>query len=185
MARDGEPARRRLMEAALALFAENGFDGTTAVQIAARAGLTERTFFRHFTDKREVLFDGQAVLADAFTAAILGAPLSMEPIAMIRCAFESMIDVMQENRTVSEPRQKIIAATPALREREIAKRDALTQTLASALQQKGVAPRRADLAARTGLTVLSYALDAWFACPGSRLADHLDDAFAELRHITS
>src|SRR5258708_35332057 len=67
-------SRGRLQEAALALFAERGFDKTTAAQIADRAGVTERTFFRHFADKREVLFGGSAVLQERIVAGVAGAP---------------------------------------------------------------------------------------------------------------
>ena len=67
-------SRGRLQEAALALYSERGFDQTTAAQIAARAGLTERTFFRHFADKREVLFGGSALLEERIVAGVAGAP---------------------------------------------------------------------------------------------------------------
>ena len=72
-------SRGRLQEAALALFSEHGFDQTTAAEIAARAGLTERTFFRHFADKREVLFGGSEVLQERIVSDVAAAPASMGP----------------------------------------------------------------------------------------------------------
>jgi AcrR family transcriptional regulator len=185
MPRSGEEARKRLLQAALELFAENGFEGTTAAQIAARAGVTERTFFRHFPDKREVLFEGQTVLGAALSKAITDAPPELSSVETLRRAFASVTDMIEQNRRFSEPRQHIISATPALQEREVAKHAAITGVVAEALQRRGVEARRADLAAQAGLAVLSYALNAWFADPSSRLADHLDRAFAELQDLSS
>ncbi|MFD9129671.1 TetR/AcrR family transcriptional regulator, partial [Kitasatospora sp. NPDC059571] len=73
-------ARGRLAEAALGLYGERGYEQTTVAEIAERAGLTERTFFRHYADKREVLFDGSGVLQELFAAAVAGAPESAAPI---------------------------------------------------------------------------------------------------------
>src|ERR1700712_466964 len=67
-------ARERLETAALDLFAENGYEATTVAQIADRAGLNRATFFRHFADKREVLFGGEDLLAGLFADAIRVAP---------------------------------------------------------------------------------------------------------------
>lgn len=185
MPRNGEDARQRLRHAALELFAENGFDQTTAAQIAARAGVTERTFFRHFPDKREVLFDGQAILGAALSDAIGKAPPELTSMQTLRLAFASITDLLEKNRPYSEPRQRIISATPALQEREVAKGVAITRTVSEALQRRGVERRRADLAAQAGSAVLSYALEAWFADPSSRLTDYLDRAFIELQKLSS
>lgn len=185
MPRNGEDARRRLVQAALELFTESGFDHTTAAQIAARAGVTERTFFRHFPDKREVLFVGQAILDTALSRAIAEAPAELSPIETLRRAFAAVTEMLEQNRRFSEPRQHIIAATPALQEREVAKHAAITRAVADALRKRGVEARRADLTAQVGLSVLSYALTAWFAEPSSRLANHLDHAFAELQDLSS
>ncbi len=185
MPRSGEEARKRLRRAALELFAENGFDQTTAAQIAARAGVTERTFFRHFPDKREVLFEGQEILGAALTEAIAAAPRGLSPIETLHRAFTSITEMLEANRQYSEPRQRIIAATPALQEREVAKHAALIRTAAEALQRRGVEKRRADLAAQAGLAVLGYALASWFTDPSRRLNDCLDRAFTELRTLSS
>jgi len=185
MPRNGEDARRRLVQAALELFTENGFDHTTAAQIAARAGVTERTFFRHFPDKREVLFEGQAILNAALSKAIAEASPESSPIETLRRAFVAVTDMLEQNRRFSEPRQHIIAATPALQEREVAKHAAITRAVADALRKRGVEDRRADLAAQAGLGVMSYALGAWLADPSSGLARHLDRAFAELQGLAA
>jgi AcrR family transcriptional regulator len=185
MPRDKEDARKRLVKAAIELFAEKGFDHTTAAQIAARAGVTARTFFRHFPDKREALFEGQTILSTALSKAITEAPAELSPVEALRRAFASVTVMVEQNRRLSEPRQHIISVTPALQEREVAKHAALTRVVAEALQKRGVEIRRADLAAQAGLAVLSYALDAWFADPSSGLAHYLDCAFAELQDLSS
>lgn len=185
MPRNKEDARQRLIQASLELFAERGFDQTTAAQIAARAGVTARTFFRHFPDKREVLFAGQTLLEAALAKEIQRAQSSLSAIETLRSAFAAVASLFEENRHFSEPRQRIIAVTPALQEREVAKSAAMTRMIAAALEQRGAEPRSATLAAQAGWAVLGYAFDAWFAAPSSRLVDHLDQAFEELRGLTS
>ena len=185
MPRNRDEARKRLQRAALELFAENGFDHTTAAQIAARAGVTERTFFRHFPDKREVLFDGQNILGEALSDAIGEAPAELPPMQVLQRAFASVTPMFEQNRPFSEPRQRIISATPALQEREVAKHVALTRVVAEALQRRGVEKHRADLAAQAGLAVFGYALDRWFADSSVRLDDYLDRAFDELQQLST
>lgn len=185
MPRNREEARRRLQRAALELFAENGFDHTTAAQIAAQAGVTERTFFRHFPDKREVLFDGQNVLGVALSDAIAKTPPELPPMQVLRRALASITAMLEQNRQFSEPRQRIISVTPALQEREVAKHVALIRVVAEALQRRGVEKHRANLAAQAGLAALGYALDRWFADSSVGLDDYLDGAFVELRVLST
>lgn len=185
MPRNGEPARRRLQLAALELFCERGYDQTTASEIAARAGVTERTFFRHFPDKREVLFDGQITLRAALTGAIAEAPGALEPLEILCWAFRSVEQALEDNRPFSVPRQQVIASTPALQERELAKEAALTEALALALRHRGIDERLAILAAQTGWAVFHYAVVSWFADPSRQLGAHLDHAFDALGRLSS
>ncbi|MCD7058500.1 TetR/AcrR family transcriptional regulator [Pelagibacterium xiamenense] len=166
--------------AALELFTKNGFEQTTAAQIAARAGVTERTFFRHFPDKREVLFAGQEVLSAALTEAIVQAPADLPPRAVLRRAFADVTPLLEGNRRFSEPRQHIIAANPALMEREVAKHAALAGVVADALQKRGIAPARAAFAAKAGLVVLGHALGLWFEKASQPLETCIAEAFKEL-----
>ncbi len=119
--RSGAEARRRLQQAALELYQERGFDQTTTAEIAARAGVNERTFFRHFPDKREVLFDGEADLRAALMHEVAEAPEGLAPLDVLLHAFRIAGRILEENRPFSEPRLAIIAVTPALRERDLAK----------------------------------------------------------------
>src|SRR6185312_4639745 len=116
MPRNGDEARNRLRHAALELFAENGFDQTTAAQIAARAGVNERTFFRHFPDKREVLFDGEDDLRATLIRLVVEAPEELAPFELLLHTFRKTARRLEDNRPFSEPRWKVIAQTPALRE---------------------------------------------------------------------
>ena len=185
MPRDGEPVHRRLQKAALELFGERGYDQTTAAEIAARAGVTERTFFRHFADKREILFDGEASLRTALTDAIAAAPADLEPLRAMLLAFHAVETLLEENRPFSEPRQHVIAATPALRERELAKIAALTAALASALGHRGIEARLATLAAQAGMAAFSSAVTSWFADPTRALHAHIVEAFDDLYSLSS
>ena len=185
MPRNGEPARQRLQQAALELFSEHGYDQTTASEIAARAGVTERTFFRHFPDKREVLFDGQIMLRAALTNAIAETPATLPPLETLYRAFRSVEQLLEDNRRFSLPRQQVIATTPALQERELAKEAALAEALAEALCQRGVDERLAILAAQTGMAVFRYAVVLWFADPSGGLGRCLERAFDELDGLSS
>ncbi len=185
MPRNGEEARRRLQQAALELFSEHGYEQTTTSEIAARAGVTERTFFRHFPDKREVLFDGQITLRAALTGAIAEAPGTLQPLEILYWAFRSVEQALEDNRPFSVPRQQVIADTPALQERELAKEAALTEDLVQALRHRGVDERLATLAAQTGMAAFQHAVVSWFADPSCQLGTHLDIAFDELCRLSS
>lgn len=173
----------RLQQAAVELFGERGYDRTTAGEIAARAGVTERTFFRHFADKREVLFDGETILREALTAAVARAPGAFGPLDLLFGAFRSVQALLEGNRAYAAPRQTLIAATPALAERELAKTAALADALAAALQARGVGALRATLAARAGMAAFVQATTAWLEDPTIDLGARLDLAFDELRSV--
>ncbi|AJP02451.1 TetR family transcriptional regulator [Streptomyces cyaneogriseus subsp. noncyanogenus] len=185
MPRSGAEARRRLQQAALELYQERGFDQTTTAEIAARAGVNERTFFRHFPDKREVLFDGEADLRAALTQAVAEAPDGLQPLEVLLCAFRKAGRILEENRPFSEPRLAIIAVTPALRERDLAKAASLTEAVAEALRQRGVADRLAGLAAHTGWAAFHHAAQAWIDDPSQSLDAHLLQAFDDLRTLSA
>ena len=185
MPRSGDEARQRLQQAALDLFSEQGFDRTTTAQIAARAGVTERTYFRHFADKREVLFDGQeqfrAELLDGLQAAPDGPPL-----LMLFHAYRASLTLLEGNCPFAEPRFHIIAATPALQEREAAKLASVNQTLTEALVARGVQAPLASLAAEVGMAAFTQATKRWLTePPPGNLDAHLRRAFADLKGITS
>ena len=185
MPRSGEPARRRLQQAAIELFGERGYEQTTAAEIAARAGVTERTFFRHFPDKREVLFDGQAKLRGLLTAAVAAAPATLQPLETLCWAFRSIEQLLEDNRPYSLPRQQVIDRSSALQERELAKVAALAEALALALRQRGVDERLAALAAQTGMAACRYAIASWVADPAGGVGTHLGRAFDELDGLAS
>src|SRR5271169_2917384 len=89
-------ARGRLEQAALELYGERGFEQTTVAEIARRAGLTERTFFRHYADKREVLFWGAGQLQELIVSSVASAPDSAAPIDAVAVAIEAAGAAIQE-----------------------------------------------------------------------------------------
>ncbi len=155
-------SRGRLQEAALALYSERGFDHTTAAQIAVRAGLTERTFFRHFADKREVLFGGSALLQERIVAGVAGAPATDGPLDAVARGLDAAGDMLgQFRRDLSRQRQAVIAANAELRERELSKLADYAVAVAVALRERGVREPQATLAAEAGMTVLRVAIQQW------------------------
>ena len=180
MPRSGEDARRRLQGAALELWSERGYDRTTTAEIAARAGVTPRTFFRHFSDKREVLFDGAGEMRDILTAAVAAAPPALAPLKVLQRAFTAVEPLFEQNRPYAGVRQKVITATPALQERELAKGAALITALAESLQARGLESRRAALAAHTAMAAFGYAVAAWGEDATEGFDIHIARAFDEL-----
>ena len=180
---NGSDIRTRLRQAALELFREHGYDRTTAAGIAARAGVTERTFFRHFPDKREVLFDGEAQVRAALTTAIAEAPAGLGTMDVLFRAFRAFAPMLEANRGYSRPRHEVIAATPALQERELAKIAALTGALADALQARGIAELSAQLAAQAGMVAFVQATLAWLDDPETGFSERLDLAGRELKAL--
>jgi AcrR family transcriptional regulator len=179
--RNRDEVRLRLQEAALELYLERGYDKTTTGDIAARAGVTERTFFRHFADKREVFFDGEAELRDLLVGAVAAAPPGAKPLPTLRTAFHQAVPLIERNLPITERRHPVIAATPALRERALAKNAALAAALADALRARGVAEPLAALCAQIGLDTYTIAVRRWRTDPADDLHTHIDRAFTDLR----
>jgi AcrR family transcriptional regulator len=180
-------SRGRLQEAALALYSERGFDQTTAAQIAARAGLTERTFFRYFADKREVLFGGSAHLQERILAGVTGGPPGDGPLEAVGRGLAAAADLLGEfRRDLSRQRQAVIDANPELRERERAKLADYADAVVSALQARGISRPQATLAAEAGMAVLRIALQLWASGEDSGdLATIMRDCLSELREMAS
>ena len=185
MPRDGGPARLRLQQAALELYEQHGFDQVTTAEIAARAGVTERTFYRHFADKREVLFNGERALLDALLAGVADAPSALAPLPALLWSFRTLVPLMEGNRRVSVPLQRVIAATPALRERAQMKSAILTDTLATALRDRDVPEPTASLAARIGVAAFNHIGAIWIRHPDQSLDKLLSDTFEELSALAA
>jgi AcrR family transcriptional regulator len=167
MARWEPNARERLERAALALFTERGYDATTVTAIADRADLTKSTFFRHFADKREVLFGGQDMLAQLFSDAIAAAPPSASIAGCLAAALESAAVAFTPDRHDLAPRRRaVIAANSELQERELLKRARLGSVIAGALRARGADDITATLAAQIGVLAFSTAYARW-AEPGN------------------
>ena len=175
--------RARLQQAALELFCERGYDRTTAAAIAARVGVTERTFFRYFPDKRETMFGGEAVLRPALTEAVADAAGGLAPLDLVFQAFWSLVPLLEANRSFAVPRQAVVSSTPALHERELAKQEVLADALAAALQARGVGEQLALLAARTGMAAFTHATIAWLDTPEPGLSERLDLVLQDLKAL--
>jgi len=186
MSRWEPDARSRLEQAALKLYVERGFEQTTVAEIARDAGLTERTFFRHFADKREVLFGGSEMLRALLVDTIAGAPASIPPIEAVAAALDAAGTRLQERREHSRQRQAVIDAHPELQERELLKLASLASAMADALRGRGVTDPAASLAAETGIAVFKIAFVRWHAEPGEpRLPRLIRDSFDALRTVTA
>jgi AcrR family transcriptional regulator len=155
-------ARERLIVAALELFAERGYEDTTVIQIAERAGLTKSTFFRHFPDKREVLFGG-ATLTTLLTGAIAAAPEDATPLQTVAIALTTTADQAfpLSQRDFASRRHAVIAANPELREREAVKAVGLAAAMVEALEQRAIPQATARVAAGLAMLAFAGAYDDW------------------------
>src|SRR5215813_2116755 len=179
-------ARGRLEQAALELYTERGFDQTTVAEIAERAGLTERTFFRHFADKREVLFWGQDTLIELATTHIAAAPDAASPIDAIAEALHAIGEMFAGRHAHARRRQAVIAANPGLQERELIKLASLAAAMAEALRQRGVPEVAAKLTAETAVAVFKVAFERWIAASKDQnLSRIIGNSLAELRALTA
>jgi AcrR family transcriptional regulator len=179
-------ARERLQAAALELFATRGFEQTTAAEIAQAVGLTERTFFRNFSDKREVLFHGQERFLQTFVDGVDEAPADASAFELIAAALQAAaLFFPDERRPYSRTRQTVIEQNPALQERELHKLAGLAATVAAALRARGIAEPTATLAAQSAATVFGVAFAQWIGEGESRsLPDITSDVLRELRNLT-
>jgi AcrR family transcriptional regulator len=175
-------ARGRLAQAALTLYAERGFDHTTVAEIARLAGLTERTFFRHFADKREVLFYGTDMARDLLARAVADAPAAATPMDAVGAALQAAGAALQENPERVRLRDAVVSANAELRERELTKLAAFASAMAGALRDRGIPEPAASLAAETGMAVFKAALARWITEPGQPdLPGILKESMDELR----
>lgn len=176
-------ARGRLERAALELYSERGFEQTTVAEIAARAGLTERTYFRHFADKREVLFGGADTVRELLVGPAAQAPASATPIEAAAAGLRAAGEFLQGRRDLARRRQGVIDANVELQERELIKLASYAEALAGALRGRGVAEPAATLTGEVAITVFRVAFERWIDADERRsLPDLIRDS---LDHLTA
>ena len=177
--------RERLQQAALALFTERGFDGTTVADIAEAAGTTERTFFRYFSDKREVLFHGQEEFERVFLDSVAGADAS--PAALLASVLDRAAELFpEERRPWSRARQAVVVSHPALQERELLKMARLAAALTTGLTERGLDPTIASLTAESIVSVFRTSFAQWVAEDETRsFAELVGTTRDQLQHLTA
>jgi len=178
---------QRFLVAAIELFAEIGFEGTTVAAIAQRAGLTARTFFRYFDDKREVLFKGAEQLQQAMVAALAQAPADASPVDAVAASLASAGEFFNAKlRPFARVRHAVIIANPELYERELIKMATLSAALAQALRERGVGEPDASLAAEAGIAVFRIAFTQWVSESETRAyGEIVDEALTRLKTLTT
>ena len=183
MSRWRPDARERLQQAALELFAEQGFAATTVPEITARAGLTTRTFFRHFADKREVLFADDADVPAIAAKMMAEAPPSADPLAMLVEGLRIVAETRFEPRKAAlRERRELVRTDGSLQERELRKRAAMSEAIQQGFEARGVDAPRATLLAETCVTLISVSLVEWLDRDDDRrLYDIILDTLATLR----
>lgn len=186
MSRWQPDAQARLQQAALALCGERGYEETTVAEIAERAGLTKRTFFRYFPDKREVLFLDSQQLEQRMVAAIEAAPVSASALSMIGAALDAAATRFEEVREFAGLRHRIIASSRELQERELIKISSLAAAMTRALRARGFTDTAAAIAAFTGTAIMHVTFEQWVADPDrAPFAVIAGKALAQLRELAA
>jgi AcrR family transcriptional regulator len=182
MSRWEPDARQRLESAALDLFAERGFEQTTVPDIAARAGLTTRTFFRHFADKREVLFGDEDQIPALATRMVVDAPPELAPMAVVQRSLPILAaNAFDGRREQLLQRKAIIEGNQGLRERELRKMRQLTDAIADAFRTRGVDDLSACAVAEAAVGIVHVALGRWIDSGGQPpLAEVMNDTLVRL-----
>ncbi len=186
MSRWKPDAEGRLMKAAITLFDEQGYDDTTVAQIAEAAGLTKRTFFRYFSDKREVLFNGSEELEHRWLEAVAAAPMDANPLSVVVAGLDPVAEMFVERHPFARMRAGIIDANQELQERELIKLQSLAGSIKSALVERGVAHNDAILAAQAGVTVFHVGFARWVQQDDPAAFRRLmDESLEQLRAVTA
>jgi AcrR family transcriptional regulator len=188
MARWEPDARGRLEKAAMELFQERGYVETTVQDIAAHAGLTERTFFRYFTDKREVLFSGSKGLEKVIVDRIESAPREASPLEVVVLAFEAAGTDLQERRDLSYVRARwaLVTKHSEIQERELIKLASLALAVTQALHTRGVAEPAASIAAEAGVAIFKIGFERWVRERKPQdITAHIREAAATLKSLTA
>lgn len=176
----------RLEEAALELFGERGFDQTTVEDIATRAGVTKRTFFRHYSCKREVLFGGGDAFRAFFVESLDGAPVDVPPLEMMAMTLDTVAAAFEDRHEATRRRQTVIAASADLRERELVKLASVSAALAASLRARGVAEPAATITAETAVAVFRNAVERWIStADGPELQEHIRESLHALQAMTA
>jgi AcrR family transcriptional regulator len=151
----------RLRDAALELFAQNGFDQVTAEHIAEAAGVTERTFFRHFPTKADVIFANGEHIVGSLVAAVRTQPPSTTPSQLLLAALTELANNFEPDRRALRVRAEIIRSVPALRERELLKQHHIAMAIVGEFVGRGIPNKRAVVLAGVGMVVFQSAYETW------------------------
>lgn len=170
----------------MTLFNEQGYDETTVAEIAEAAGLTKRSFFRYFSDKREVLFNGSHNLQECWIGGIEAAPPDAGPMAAVSAGLDEVAELFADRHPFARMRSRIIAANPELQERELIKLQSLAGAIKTALVDRGLAVNAAILASQAGVTVFHIAFARWVEQDDPAAFKQLmDESLEELRSVTA
>ena len=174
----------------MALFVERGYARTTVGDIAERAGLTERTFFRYFSDKREVLFSGSKELENSIVDAVKNAPPDVAPLEAVANAMAAAGAALQEYRELAQVRARFafVVEHAEVRERELIKMASMAAAVTEALRSRGVVESEASLVAELGITVFKLGFERWVNSGKKRplsLAQHIRATVDTLKNIAA
>ena len=176
-------AEQRLQQAAMTLFLERGYDNVTVAEIAGQAGLTRRTFFNHFADKREIFFSGAAAFRAGVVEHLNGAGSELSPMNAAVAALTGAGRKIGDYREYAPAVRALIATSPELQERALIKMDLIATVITEGLRYRGVPARAANFAARTAVTAFETAWTDWIDNPNTEFSTLMQQAMSDLRTV--
>lgn len=176
--------RGRMIAAAVELFVERGFHATTVDDIAARAGVTQRTFFRHFGDKEEVLFAEDTGMLDVLLGALRAAPPDEPVMDTARRALVALARHLQPHRAALQVRARIVESEDRLRARELIKLDRWRTRLYEAMRARGTGHETAAVSVGLAGACFEVAYRSWVSDrANATLVTRVDRALDEVTSL--
>lgn len=180
--------QRALQNAALELFSKQGYDETTTDEIAEKAGVSPRTFFRYFPTKESVLFVGEFGWFQSFTSQYLAQPAELSDIDAMRATLHSLAAGLTKIRPALTLYEQAVASSPTLRggvlDRQAVDIRAIAEATAS---RRGLDEPDAGCMVLATVVLLTYRAGVmrWLAGPASAdprdlIAEQFDLLLAEL-----
>jgi AcrR family transcriptional regulator len=175
--------RDRLVEAAFALFAERGYDNVSTAEIAAQAEVSERTFFRYFPTKEEVLFPDTEEQRRHVDELVSNLPDTMSLVEGLREALRTLSHEFEQAKELQFARAQLVASTPSLQTSVLVREQQWVQSFADAIAARlDLDPRedmRPELTAAVLVTAFRVVMSRWIQSGGrGDINQMLDQALA-------
>lgn len=179
--------RAKIAQSVFTIFAERGFEETTATEAAEAAGISRASFFRYFSSKEEAVFAAQEAMGEEIAAALSERPADEDDWTALRRAFDAAVRNYERDPAETLKRVRLARGTPALRAHELERQQQWRQMISDvAAPRLGLEPRdvRVEAVAGAAIAAFSAAVFSW-AERGEEadLIELIDQSFGAIREL--